>query len=400
MDYKKLLEIGIKKRNKEISDSWSDLAHKYSEGLFSDGESFRLWVKNRVNSKSNEISGSADVAEGYKSGIELHKDGTQSSNKLIKMTLTQEKDPDYLLKAHGYDIDTWELITAKANEWNVYSKTDGISTLYSSKISVKPKVSVFSIDRLIESFKNIKPFTLPEKSKENGSRLLEVSLFDMHWGISDFEYYQNSYHNIAEKIKSRKWDQILFTVGQDNFHNDNHRGQTSSGTMIESVDMEKAWKDASDFYTGLITLADEYSDHVKVIYSKGNHDESLSWAFVKYLNALFPSIEFDDRMIERKVHVYGDNFIGITHGDKGRKNLHNIFPIEFPLEWASAKNREIHIGHLHVEDAKDVFGMVIRTLSTRNKTDKWHRDNGYVGAHKRFMLFEYSKENLESIHYV
>ncbi|MNJ75937.1 hypothetical protein D3C77_731230 [compost metagenome] len=70
------------------------------------------------------------------------------------------------------------------------------------------------------------------------------------------------------------------------------------------------------------------------------------------------------------------------------------------MEWAKAKNREIHIGHLHVEDAKDVFGMVIRTLSTRNKTDKWHKDNGYVGAHKRFMLFEYSKSNLESIHYV
>jgi len=139
---------------------------------------------------------------------------------------------------------------------------------------------------------------------------------------------------------------------------------------------------------------------VKVVYSKGNHDEIMSYCFVKALKLKFPNVEFDDRVVERKVHVFGKNFIGITHGDKARKNLHNIFPVEFPQEWANATNREIHIGHLHTEDAKDYFGMIVRTLSTRNKTDKWHTDHGFIGAHKRFMLFEYSEENLESIYYV
>ncbi|WP_303801054.1 hypothetical protein [Alicyclobacillus macrosporangiidus] len=44
--------------------------------------------------------------------------------------------------------------------------------------------------------------------------------------------------------------------------------------------------------------------------------------------------------------------------------------------------------------------MMVRALVTRNKTDQWHRDHGFVGAHKRFMLFEWSMDALESIHYV
>jgi len=139
---------------------------------------------------------------------------------------------------------------------------------------------------------------------------------------------------------------------------------------------------------------------VRVIYSKGNHDESLSHAFAKMIRRLYPSVDVDVSYVERKCHTYGRVFLGITHGDKARKQLHNIFPVEFPVEWSNALTREIHIGHLHKEDATDTFGMMIRTLATRNKTDKWHRDNGYIGNHKRFMLFEYSTTELRHIHYV
>jgi hypothetical protein len=126
----------------------------------------------------------------------------------------------------------------------------------------------------------------------------------------------------------------------------------------------------------------------------------MSWAFVQMLKARFPHIEFDDEIKERKAHCFHQIFIGITHGDKAKKNLHSIFPVEFPIEWSQAKTREIHTGHFHKEDAADVFGMMVRTLATRNKTDQWHKDNGFVGAHKRFMLFEYNESELEAIHYV
>lgn len=409
MDHSILLQIGIQKRNKQIDASWQELADTHSNGLFPTGESFRCWVKTRLKS-DDKISNSSekkltlkDAAElpNYKATTEIHKDGSQSSDKLVKMSLEQCIDADYLLEAHGYDRASWELITAKNNIWNTYSKTDGISTLYSSKISVRPLKSIFNFERFIESIKNVSPAKIcVEKHLLNDKRLLEISLFDTHFGISDFEYYTPTQERIALKLATRHWEEVLFVVGQDMFHNDNFRGQTSNNTPIETVNMEKAWDDSLKFYQPLISFALENSNKVKIMYSKGNHDESMSWAFVQLLKALYPSAEFDDSFIERKVHTFGDNFIGITHGDKARKNLHNIFPIEFPMEWAKAKNREIHMGHLHVEDGKDHFGMMVRTLATRNKTDAWHKNNGFVGAHKRFMLFEFSATDLESIHYV
>lgn len=363
-----------------------------------------VYWTNYYESKKGSIS-PADVK--YKESHEVKPDGTQISDKLIVMSEEDKKNPDFLLKAHGYDPKEWTLTSSRNNIWNTYSKQDGIMTLYSSKIAVKPKESEFNIDRLIEKLKNIEPIKINRKNISTDipdGGLLEIPLFDQHFGISDYEYYKNTQKRLLSAIYERFWDEIVIVIGQDMFHNDGFTSQTTKGTVIEPVDMEKAWEDATRFYVPIIEDAMSYSEEVKIVYSPGNHDEAMGWAFTKYLKALFPECNFDDKLEEHKLHVYGDNAIGITHGDRGgqraRKEMHNVFSALFPVEWGLAKNREVHMGHFHQEDARDVFGTMIRTLATSNKTDEWHKRNGYVGAHKRFMIFKYSKENLESIHYV
>lgn len=366
-----------------------ELTTKFNQKFTFDG------VRNRYRNKVQQ-----EKPTGYKETTEILHDGTHKSDKLLKMSAEQSKDVNYLLNAHGFDTEQWELVSARNNIWNAYSKQDGVQTLYSSKITVKPRQS-YSFDKLLEAIKETQSITIKiDPSEVNEKRLLEIPLFDAHFGISDYDYYKQTQSRIMDKLISRKWEESLFVLGQDMLHNDDFRGRTSNGTQIEVVDMVKAWNDARTFYEPLIEKAIKQSNEVKLMFVKGNHDESMSWAFVQLLKERYPQLQVDDTFIERKAHTFGNNFIGITHGDKARKNLHNIFPVEFPNEWAKATNREIHIGHLHVEDAKDHFGMIVRTLATRNKTDKWHKDNGFVGAHKRFMLFEYSEEQLESIHYV
>lgn len=337
----------------------------------------------------------------YKQTTEILPDGSHKSDKLLWLNSAKEKDPNYLLEQHGFDPNEWELVNSKNNIWNTYSKQDGIMTLYSSKITVKPRINDFNFEKLLASIQKVKPFKSKIKQfKSDSNRLLELPFFDQHFGISDYEYYQPTQAKVLSKINSNDWDEILFVVGQDMIHNNNHKGQTANGTNIEVVDMDMAWHDAESFYFPLIDAALLKANKVLIKYSKGNHDETISWAFVKLLKRLYPEVEVDDSFQERKIHSFGKVFIGITHGDKGRKNLHNVFPVEFPNEWANAKIRELHTGHFHIEDGKDVFGMMVRTLATRNKTDQWHKDNGYVGGHKRFMLFEYSTEELEAIYYV
>lgn len=269
------------------------------------------------------------------------------------------------------------------------------------KVWARINESTSSINQLIEVIKDVKPIQVeidPIEVKEK--RLLEIPLFDSHFGVSDYEYYKPTQAKIMDKLSSRKWEEVLFILGQDLLHTDNFKGQTANGTQIGEIDLVKAWNDAHKFYGPLIEKALHQANKVKIIYSIGNHCESMSWAFVQMIKALYPQVEYDDSMEERKVHLFGECLIGFTHGDKAKKQLHNLFPIEFPLEWSKAKVREVHTGHYHIQEDKDFFGVMIRTLATRNKTDNWHKKMGFIGAHKRFQLFEFSLDALESVHYV
>ncbi|MFF3147378.1 hypothetical protein ACFVRU_38055, partial [Streptomyces sp. NPDC057927] len=290
---------------------------------------------------------------------------------------------------------------ARNNIWNVSSESQGVQTLFSSKISVKPLKNGLNIDKLIEVIKiETKPIYINKEINNNSEKLLEIPLFDMHFGIADLDYYKDTYSRIEHKIKSAKRDTILFIIGQDLLHNDGFEGKTTSGTMIDKVDMDKAWNDADTFYTNLIKVALSNSSKVNVIYSNGNHDKGISYGFVKMLEAKFPQVEFESSMKQRKAFMYHEVFIGITHGDKGGVRMTKNFYAEYGKDIANASVVEVHSGHLHHEKSKDDLGFLVRTLATGAKTDLYHYDNGWVGAHKRFQLFEYSKDSLDGIYYV
>lgn len=336
----------------------------------------------------------------YKETVEILGDGSHKSDKLLQMSADQSKSVDFLLEAHGYDIKEWELVSAKNNIWNVYSKQDGVSTLYSSKITARPLKQGFDYELFLEKA-NEKIIPVHKMNKvTDGKNLLEIPLYDLHFGVNTYEHYEDVLKEIADKITSKKWDTIFFIIGQDLLHNNGFNGQTSSGTPIESVDMDKAWDDAYRFYTELINLAQKNANHIDASYSIANHDDSMAWAFVRTLEVKFPDISFDISKKVRKSYVWNDVFIGYTHGHKGANRLHENFLSDFGKQMALANIVEIHSGHLHTEKAKDKFGILVRTLSTKGQTDDWHDDNGFVGANKRFQLFEYSPTALKSIEYV
>jgi hypothetical protein len=362
------------------------------------------FTRNSVKNREAQFAGkdeNKEILPKYKETHEILADGSHKSDKLLVMSAEDEKDVNYLLRAHGFDVDEWELVSARNNIWNTYSKQDGVMTLYASKITVKPKSKDNSFVKLIEVITSQKPFKVKLNQKQLIEHyLLEIAPTDTHFGISTYEDYIPNQERIIRRIRLRHWEQIVIPIGNDLFDNDDFRGRTSSGREIQKVDMDLAWNDAQKFYYSIIEEAMKHSNKVKVIYVKGNHDESMSWAFVKNIVTKFPDIDYDDRFKEHKAHVFHDVFLGFTHGDKNRKNLANVFNAKYRMQIAKAKVREIHIGHLHGEDSKDDYGIMVRTLPTQNKEDEWHDENGYVGKNKRFMAFEYSKDNLEGTYYV
>lgn len=257
--------------------------------------------------------------------------------------------------------------------------------------------------RFSELLDAIKTATEPvriEPRAHVGEGMLEIPLFDQHFPLSDHKMVCSE---ILALIMRQEWAEINVIVGQDLFHNDDFRGRTASGRPIEKVDMAAAWRMAREFWNAILEASLERANRVRLTYSPGNHDESLAWAFVQMLRERYPQITVDDSSDQRKVIYWRECFIGITHGSVARSapsDLRGQFTIEHPVEFSNATVREIHAGHLHHEKECDIYGVMVRRLSRSGNVDQWTKDQGFVGSHSRFMVFEWLPGRLKSIHYI
>lgn len=270
---------------------------------------------------------------------------------------------------------------------------------------IKQKAEDLDIEELVNTLKeSIEPYGYEPKIYDAADRMLEIPLFDMHWGISFMEDYEPVLNEVLNLIYSRHWDKIIIPFGQDYFHNDSIvNATTTKGTAIDKVDMIRAVKEGRQFITTIIDAALNNSNETKVYYSPGNHDRSVTWMFMQVLLERYGPEIVDDSMEYRKVFTYGKNSVMVTHGDSKQataKNLSNIFAISFPEEFAQADVREVHAGHLHHEKEGDIFGVMIRRLSSGVAVDDWSNRQDYIGTHRRFMIFEWDLDHLRSIHYV
>lgn len=270
---------------------------------------------------------------------------------------------------------------------------------------IKQKANDFSAEEFLAAIReSVEPIIYVPADRSDATRMLEIPLFDMHWGVAFMDHYEPVLNEILDLITSRSWDKIVIPFGQDFFHNDSIiNGQTTKGTSIEKVDMTRAVKESKVFMYALIDAALQCANEVKVMYTAGNHDRSISWMFIQVLLERYGPSIVDDSLEYRKVVTYGKNSIMLTHGDSKQataKNLAHIFPISFAEEFANADVREVHAGHLHHEAEADIYGVMVRRLSSGGKVDDWSNREDFIGTHRRFMVFEWDLKKLASIHYI
>lgn len=270
---------------------------------------------------------------------------------------------------------------------------------------IKQRADAFDPEDFLAAIReSVEPIAYIPQESIGVTRMLEIPLFDMHWGVAFMDYYKPVLNEILDLITSKKWARIVIPFGQDFFHNDSIiNGQTTKGTAIEKVDMTRAVKEGKQFIYTLIDTAIQHANEVKVMYSAGNHDRSTSWMFIQVLLERYGECVVDDSFEYRKVITHGKNSIMITHGDSKQataKNLAHIFPIAFAEEFANANVREVHAGHLHHEAEADIYGVMVRRLSSGGKIDEWSNKEDFIGAHRRFMVFEWDQHKLKSIHYI
>lgn len=239
-----------------------------------------------------------------------------------------------------------------------------------------------------------------QASTLSGETMLEIPLFDMHFGVATFDTYKDELAELLGLVESKQYAEINILIGQDLLHANDMRGHTARGTQLEEIDFVKAWTDAWNFLSTVIDHALGHTPHVNLYYSKGNHDECPAWCLFEALQAGYPQCKCDDSLAPRKCIFWKGCFIGFGHCQYTSKNslLFQNFVLDFPKEFAEAKVREIHSGHLHRESIDE--GIMVRRLPSSVPDNKWASENGYVGAHKRFQIFEWAENRLKSIYYI
>ena len=345
--------------------------------------------------------------------IEMNKDGTHTSTRLLEMAEEKAKDPFYLLEAHGYCPKSWELVSAKNNIWNVYSKQDKIQTLYSSRIVCRPLKDSITLEELADHFaelstKHKPPIPQPVTIKNSG-RLLEIQLADLHVGkfawhgetgeSYDYKIAQRRMshviNDIVERAKTIEPEKILFIFTNDFFHFNNIDNTTVKGTRQDTdTRWQKLFTVGVEMLIDAIDLLSQVAP-VDTLYIGANHDKMVSYYAINYLYAWYknnPNVTVDISARSRKYYEWGKCLIGFAHGDTERKRINGLMQVEAREAWGRTLWKEYHLAHYHSEKVREENGLIIRNVSSLTGTDSWHHDEGYLGQVRKCQSFVWDKE--------
>lgn len=399
----------IDMKQKGVIDlDWSEIREKYGIKLNPDtirkangsvfGGSFRTeYFKNK--SMSSSISDIEKAKSSYKTEQSINKDGTYTSDKLIAITENELKNPINLLKAHGFDIKEWELVSARNNIWNVYSKQDGIQELYSSKIVVKPKEQTIDYDRINEWFDKLdRKYSLPvvKTSDEylKGNKCLLIDIADLHLNLQATMFSTGNEYNceIAEKlffyvisdilsrVEKYHFNKIIFCIGGDMLNGDNLSGSTTKGTPQDS---DLLYFDAVEkLYAMTIKAIDilKQKAPVETIYISGNHDKLSGYKLAKFIEAWFRNDEYvtvDYSPLPRKYVKFGKTLFAFAH-DGNVKTLPRLIADEAREYWSDIDTTEVFLQHLHTEQVlTEEYNMRIQRLPTISAKSDWTVNKGF-----------------------
>lgn len=288
-----------------------------------------------------------DVARGTE--IVLNKDGSQSSSTTLQMTSEQAKDPDFVLRAHGFDPDEWDIISARNNFWQQNSQENGLIDLYQSKITVKPKsddeLTPQDIANLFKA--DIKPYTIKQVARDTHN--LVVPLPDLHFGITTMLDVKGHLDRLLELINKGYKTIVIEQLG-DLFHSSQMwSSQTLKGTLLDEVNMVQAVEDAKQFFDVLVTASLKNSTTLHIKQMAGNHSGNMEYMFMEYLKVKYPQVVIKNNIQFRDAYLLDNVGIMVAHGDLAPKNLPMLFANEFGGAWSLSHSREIHKGHFHKE---------------------------------------------------
>ncbi|MBZ1515982.1 helix-turn-helix domain-containing protein, partial [Leuconostoc mesenteroides] len=233
-----------------------------------------------TSSRYDKMKKNTNKVKDVKRGTEIviNKDGSTTSSTTMQMTSEQAKDPEFVLRAHGFNPDDWDIVSARNNFWQQNSQENGLIDLYQSKITVKPKSDdELTFEDITEILKReIEPYTV--KQVAHSAHNLVIPLPDLHFGVTKRQDVQNHLDRMLDVINKGYKTIVIEQLG-DLFHSSQMwSSQTLRGTMLDEVDMVAAWNDAKWLFDVLVTATLKNSTKVYVKQMAGNHSGNMEFA--------------------------------------------------------------------------------------------------------------------------
>lgn len=348
----------------------------------------------------------------YRETTTVNAKGEKTSDKIIPLTEEEKDNPDALLKAHGYSPTAFELINARSSVWDSNAKDGKI--LYSSKIAVKPKTQALDFQEISDYFIDVaknSPIVKADSfsNYEHGAECLVPCFYDVHFGRLAWwgETGENYDYKIArdrfltgvqyyrQRLANRKFEKILFVLGQD-FFNSASNGFTTSGHHEQDNDtrFQKIFEKGVETLIQAVSMFAEMAP-VEVILCQGNHSFYEEYYAACVLEAYFRNDErvtVDSMPRTRKYRRFGKTLLGFTHGSEEGDRIFGLMQAEAAEDWSATTEHLWLSGHYHDLALKSKHGVYVWTLPTIVSPDAWTATEGYTTAKKRTIAFVFDQE--------
>jgi hypothetical protein len=296
----------------------------------------------------------------------------------------------------------------------------GVSTYYNAegkpsgqwvKASLSHEALVEAMREAIEGFKGdiepASPIVAPAASDEHLCNLYTFT--DYHLGMLAWHKEGGSDWNIsiAERTiiaalqkmieQSPKAHTAVINIQGDFLHTDGKTPVTPASKHVLDADSRfpKIRKSAIRVIRSLVAMSLLRHQEVHLIIAEGNHDEEASGWLADLFSVHYeaePRVTVNDSVLPFYVFEWGNAMLGFHHGHKVKnESLPLLFAAQFPQEWGRTTRREIHCGHRHHRDEREMNGATVVQHPTLAARDAYAARGGWIADRAAWAITYHKK---------
>jgi hypothetical protein len=296
----------------------------------------------------------------------------------------------------------------------------GVSTYYNAegkpagqwvKASLSHQALVDAMREAVSGFKDeIPPAVSVAAPTNTEDQLCNLYTFtDYHLGMLAWHKEGGSDWNIsiAERTiiaalqrmieQSPKAHTAVINIQGDFLHTDGKTPVTPASKHVLDADSRfpKIRKSAIRIIRSLVAMSLLRHQAVHLIIAEGNHDEESSGWLADLFSVHYeeePRVNVNDSVLPFYVFEWGNAMLGFHHGHKVKnESLPLLFAAQFPQEWGRTTRREIHCGHRHHRDEREMNGATVVQHPTLAARDAYAARGGWIADRAAWAITYHKK---------